>query len=267
MKALKSKMKNKIAYKQIEVQKHIGYYSFTPKKVKDVLVLIHGISRNAEELVNVFSEYAEKQGVALIAPVFSKEYASDYQRLGRRGKGPRSDYQLLSILKDYKNAYQLEFQRFHLFGYSAGAQYAHRFAFGYPNLVNTVSLAAAGWYSLPTTTLPFPRGTRLRKQLPGILFEPNRYLRTKFRVFIGKEDNKRDVALNTNPKIDLTQGRNRIQRAQNWIDLMQLAMHKRSINNSIELKLLKSAGHDFMQCVENGCLHELVLEWIKEVNK
>ena len=270
MKALNPTMKNKIAYQQIAVQKHISYYAFTPenvKDVKDVLVLVHGISRNAKELIQTFAPVAEKHDFALIAPVFSEEYAKDYQRLGRIGKGPRSDYQLFAILKDYKHKYSQNFDKFHLFGYSAGAQFSHRFAFAHPNMVKKVALAAAGWYSLPTTSLPYPRGTRIRKQFTNIHFQPEQYLRTKFRVYIGKKDNKRDEALNKNPKIDLSQGKNRFERAKNWIELMQLAMLKRKIDNKIDLVQIKDTGHDFMQCVQNGQIQNHVMNWLLEENK
>ena len=270
MKALDPTMNTKIAYQQIAVQKHISYFSFTPtdvKSVKDVLVLVHGISRNAEELIQTFAPLAEKHGFALIAPVFSKEYAKDYQRLGRIGRGPRSDYQLFAILQDYKHKYSQNFDKFNLFGYSAGAQFSHRFAFAHPNVVKKVALAAAGWYSLPTTSLPYPRGTRIRKQFTTIHFEPEQYLRTKFRVFIGEKDNQRDVALNKNPKIDLTQGKNRLARAKNWIEEMQLAMLKRNIENKIKLVQIKDTGHDFMHCVQKGQIHIHVMNWLIKENK
>ncbi len=262
MKNLNTKMKNKITYHQLAVQKNISYFAYVPENATQLLVLVHGISRNAEEIISSFQANAENKNIALIAPLFTADYAKDYQRLGRNGRGPRSDYQLFSILKDFEANFCTKINRFHLFGYSAGAQFAHRFAFAYPNLVKKVAIAAAGWYTLPTSALPFPRGTRLRRQLYGINFEPKHYLRTKYRVFIGAKDTKRDEALNKNPKIDLTQGKTRMQRAKNWIDLMHLEMQKNAIANNIKLEKLANAAHDFSECVQQAKIQDKVMQWL-----
>ena len=52
------------------------YYAFTPATLRagaEPLVLVHGISRNAAEMVLRFSELASQCGVPLIAPLFRQE--------------------------------------------------------------------------------------------------------------------------------------------------------------------------------------------------
>jgi pimeloyl-ACP methyl ester carboxylesterase len=227
-----------------------------------VLVLIHGISRNAEEIIHNFFDKAQKNNILIIAPVFTKEYATDYQRLGRNGRGPRADYQLFAILNDCQSKTGHVFNKFNIFGFSAGAQYAHRLAFAHPNKINKVALVAAGWYTLPTTSLPYPRGLRLKNQFSDLNFYANQFLRLNYRVYIGSKDNKRDHALNKNPKIDLTQGRNRIKRAKNWIEFMQLQMDKLNIKNEIKLEILPQVRHDFLECVQQASLVERVIKWM-----
>jgi pimeloyl-ACP methyl ester carboxylesterase len=269
MKANKKQMNNQIILRQLPEQDQMSYFYFAPNTIKKVMVLVHGISRNAKELIESFSTLAEKKNYLLIAPVFSKEFAKDYQRLGRRKKGPRSDYQLMAMLKDLQSEINLDkpIEKFNLFGFSAGAQFAHRFAFAHPNLVDKVALVAAGWYTLPTHNLPFPYGTRIKRQFTNIKFEPLRYLRIKFKVYIGENDNQRDEALNKNPKIDMIQGKNRFVRAQNWIDLMHLDMDKRGINNPIQLDILQDVDHDFSECIQKTKLNEKVISWFSEDNK
>lgn len=262
MKALKAKNSTRIKYCVLSNNKNISYYYCAPKSIKHVLVLVHGISRNAEEILNHFAEYALEYNILIIAPDFTKEYATDYQRLGRNGRGPRADYQLLAILKDCQEKIEHSFVKFSLFGFSAGAQYAHRFAFAHPNKINKVALVAAGWYTLPTSSLPYPRGLRLKNQFSDIDFHVSQFLRLKYRVYIGSKDKKRDPALNKNPKIDLTQGKNRIKRAKNWIELMQLQMDKLNIGNEIKLEVLHDVGHDFLACVQQASLVEKVICWI-----
>jgi len=261
MKATSTSINNSIKTKKFAEQKHIEYHYFVPKQINHVLVLIHGISRNADEIINEFSKIAETHCVLLIAPVFNKSFSTDYQRLGRKGKGPRSDYQLMAIIKDCQKELMLSFKRFDIFGFSAGAQYTHRFALAHPNLVNKVVLVAAGWYTLPTFELPYPRGLRIKNQFSDIVFEPSRFLRIPFKVFIGSLDNKRDRALNKNIKIDLTQGKNRLARARNWVELMRFQVEKQGIKNNIELEILTDVEHDFIDCVDNAQLTVKAMNW------
>jgi len=119
MKATHSKNSNEILFRRLPSQEQMTYYYFVPKTVSKVLVLVHGISRNSEEIIKTFKPLAEKSNVLLIAPIFKKGFAKDYQRLGRNGKGPRSDYQLMGILKDCKLLANIEFNKFNLFGFYA----------------------------------------------------------------------------------------------------------------------------------------------------
>ena len=50
-----------------------------------VLVVVHGISRNAPFMLRCLAESAEATGYTLLAPVFSQRTYGDYQRLGREG--------------------------------------------------------------------------------------------------------------------------------------------------------------------------------------
>ncbi len=264
MKATHSKNNNEILFRQLPSQEQMSYYYFAPKTVKSVLILVHGISRNAKEIIKAFKPLAEKNQVLLIAPIFKKGYAKDYQRLGRNGKGPRSDYQLMGIIKDCKSLTNIQFNKFNLFGFSAGAQFAHRFTFAHPNLINKVALVAAGWYTLPTKHLAYPSGLKLKKEFNDIAFIPKRFLRTKYRVYIGEKDNKRDASLNKNSIIDETQGLNRLERAISWIELMQLHIQKHGIKNHIELEILPNSSHDFVSCVNNANLHIQAMKWLND---
>lgn len=262
MKATHSKNSNEILFRQLPSQEQMSYYYFAPKTVSSVLILVHGISRNAKDIIKAFKPLAEKNHVLLIAPIFKKGFAKDYQRLGRNGKGPRSDYQLMGIIKDCKSLTKLQFNKFNLFGFSAGAQFAHRFAFAHPTLVEKVALVAAGWYTLPTNHLAYPWGLKLKNEFNDITFTPKRFLRINYRVYIGDKDNKRDTSLNKNSTIDETQGLNRLERASSWIELMQLQIQKHGINNNIELEVLPNASHDFVSCVDNANLHIQVMKWL-----
>jgi pimeloyl-ACP methyl ester carboxylesterase len=247
-----------------QVQYYYGTNNYdSSQKIENIIVIIHGISRNAEEIINGFKG-SVKKNTLLVAPIFSKQYATDYQRLGRKNKGPRADYILNAIVNELRNDFGIEKQKIHLFGFSAGAQYAHRYAFAHPNLVDKVAIVAAGWYTLPTTNLDYPLGLKLNGEFTDIAFELTRILRIKFKVYIGQRDNQRDKALNKNKKIDALQGQNRIERARNWIELMQNQYIKQHIDNHIELVSLKDVKHDFNEANKQSQLCTMVNNWFEQ---
>jgi len=236
------------------------YYCQMNQPIKKIIVLVHGISRNAEEIMRSFSQVIDDTSL-LVAPVFSREYARDYQRLGRKGKGPRADYILQSILNELKDEYDCKLRKINLFGFSAGAQFSHRFAFAHPHLIDKVAIVAAGWYTLPSKALDYPMGLKLNGEFTDVQFELARISRIKFRVYIGEKDYLRDKSLNKNKKIDRLQGKNRIERAKNWIDLMRIQAEKQHISNAIKLELLPSVAHDFTDANNQSEICTKVYEW------
>jgi hypothetical protein len=54
-----------------------------------LFVTAHGLAQRRGH-ATLFAPFAERQGVVLVAP-FSTRPAGDYQRMGRKGRGPRSD--------------------------------------------------------------------------------------------------------------------------------------------------------------------------------
>jgi len=259
-------MKSQIISASLKACPAMKYLYFVPnnKRINNTIVLIHGISRNAIEIIETFTKLANENNCLLIAPIFSKQHATDYQRLGRIGKGPRADYLLMSVINEVNNTLNIESNPYDLFGFSAGAQFAHRFAFAYPTEVKKVALVAAGWYTLPIENIDYPIGLKLTNQFNDITFEPLRFLRTKLKVFIGENDIERKKGFNTNKIIDELQGENRRFRASFWVELMNQSCQKYNIQNNITLEILKGVGHDFMSCELKGDLSEKVYQWFNQ---
>ena len=258
------KTMKQLNFRLIPENNKVGYYYYIPKKVEHVLVAVHGISRNAEEIIQSFKGLAEQHNVLVIAPVFRKDFAKDYQRLGRKGKGPRSDYQLMAMLSDAKKHLSLQFDKFHMFGFSAGAQFVHRFAFAHPNLVKKSVLVAAGWYTFPRVKDDYPYGLKLNDEFTDISFSLQRILRLQFKVFVGDKDLQRDSSLNTDEILDKKQGKTRVERAQKWRKAMNNKMKKHGIENTVEIEKLEGIKHQFIDGVENSKLHTKVFDWILE---
>ncbi|MCF6288258.1 MAG: alpha/beta hydrolase [Proteobacteria bacterium] len=260
---------NKVEIQQQQLSNHnqvAYYYCMGAEKITNIIVLVHGVSRNARDIITSFSQVMDSNSI-LIAPVFTKEYATDYQRLGRKNKGPRADYILQAIVNELKNQYNITCDKLNLFGFSAGAQFAHRYAFAYPHTVNKVAIVAAGWYTLPSDNIAYPVGLKITDEFADIDFELLRLLRTKFRVYIGEKDYLRDKALNKSKQVDALQGKDRIERAKNWVKSMHQQCLKHKINNKIKLVILPNVVHDFQDANNLAQLSNKVSSWFLASNK
>lgn len=239
------------------------YYLARPNglKAEQVLVLVHGISRHARQFIETVYPLVRNTGITLVAPLFEKGRCSDFQRLGRSGKGPRSDLALNAILSEVRRLTGWTGRKAFFYGHSAGAQFVQRYLFAHPQRVARAALSAAGWYTLPGRHA-YPLGIRPSTQLPGLGFEPSRFLRVPAAVFVGLEDTLRDEALNVSWRIDRWQGTNRLERARNWVQAMHEAALKHGLPPRTELFELAGVGHDHRQAVEAGRLNHRVLEWL-----
>jgi len=233
-----------------------GYLLYLPRGVASeaarVLVTVHGISRNAEEQARAFMADAEQNDTLLVAPIFDSARFRDYQRLGRAGRGPRSDLALQRILREVALLTGADCRRPDLFGYSGGGQFVHRYAFAHPLQVGKVVLGAPGWYSLPDPKRRFPYGTARCKGLPGIAFEAADYLRVPFYTLVGELDHQRDDELNKSRRLDRRQGEQRIARGRNWIEAMRRAALRHGLATEYRLDLLPDADHSFSACIDGG---------------
>lgn len=219
------------------------------------LVVLHGISRNADELGDLFTPESDRSGQIIVVPHFSEERWPHFQRPSR---STRPDQALLGLLSRLSIIDPALVGRFDLFGHSGGAQLAHRFAMLYPQKVARLSLAAAGWYCLPDTSMAYPYGLatnaapdskswarRHEQALPS-------YLRLSVRVFVGTEDTERDESLRQNPAVDRIQGSTRIARAQTYVDRFRAAALERGITPDIALTRLPGVAHDVAHAIQQG---------------
>lgn len=254
-----------IKLKQSAGVKPISAYIYRPSKPNAKLVplvAVHGISREAEKQAQLFSNMAEATGRIVIAPSFGRKHWSGYQRITNTH---RADLALLSLLRWLDERGIAVTRRFDLFGYSGGAQFAHRFAMLYPQKIDHLYLAAAGWYCMPSVTAEYPYGlapqtnrrvdwgTRMRASLDA-------YLRLPVSVSIGAKDRFSDAAVRRTPALDKAQGTNRFERAARYCAAFERAAHEHSIVPDITLTTLPNCLHSFDQCVEVGGLDRLVFD-------
>lgn len=244
------------------------YYLYVPKIVTNdrVLVAVHGISRNAEEIADTLYEPADRAGTVLIVPVFDEENFHDFQRLGRHGRGHRADLALIKILDAVGTRLGIGTQHVFLYGNSGGGQFVHRFAMAHPERVRQYVISAPGWYTAPDLNAPFPYGFKPIPALDGVTFDIEKFLKIPACVLIGADDKHRDASLNQSSRVDTTQGLTRLARAKWWTETVTTAARWRGIDTRIDLIVMPGVGHDYTDMVAAGHLDRTVFDCLLRSN-
>lgn len=242
----------------------LSYYLYLPRQSVQrdrVLVSVHGVSRNALEHVELLRGFADRNGFALVAPLFTAGTFRDYQRLGRRGRGPRADLALIRVLNEIAMETGLDTGKVDMFGFSGGAQFVHRFAYAHSQRVRSLILGSAGWYTMPDRSLPYPYGTADARGLDAVRFNLAAAARLPTLVVVGGEDDKEDdEELNCSRPVLQSQGRHRLERARTWTAAMNVLARQQGLPDPAELVVLPGVGHSFRQAVEDGALAHRLFE-------
>lgn len=216
-----------------------------PAPTTRLLVCVHGIGRNAGQLLDAFRRQVPDD-VAVVAPEFSEARFRRYQRLGHGAPEPRADLALEASLEVFERRTGIKTARFDLFGFSGGAQFAHRFAMVWPERVRSLHIAAAGHYTMLDRKAAWPMGLKGAPNADRIWARRQFFLRLPIDVYVGERDTDRDRALRQSPDLDATQGPHRVARAQNWVTHIR-AHQDPARGRPAAFKLLPRCGHDFAQ--------------------
>ena len=235
----------------------LAYHLFVPEVRSPeprLVVSIHGASRNVDVHAKLLSAYAEMYGASLLVPHFSATKYADFQRLGRVGRGRRADLALHRLVAEAALQIGATTDRFYLFGFSGGAQFAHRYAMAYPRRVAYAVIANSGRYTLPDPEQTFPRGIRSTRKLPGLRFDLDALLRIPMKVYVGK-----DIEAKTLPRRRRAKGDRdvpRAERARRWVTAMEEACRSRHIDSAITCEELPDRVRSFRSSVLRGGLAE-----------
>ena len=243
----------------------LAYYLYVPKSVGPgarLFVTVHGISRRALQHASMFAPFAEQQGVVLIAPYFPADRFPDYQRMSRAGRGERSDQALERIVAEVGRLSGANTSKLFMFGYSGGAQFVHRFAMAHPERVARFVVGAAGWYTFPDPTMKYPLGIQAAKQLPGVDFDPHRFLAVPAKVLVGERDITQNGAMRDSAKLDSLQGSSRLERGRKWVQTMQHLARANGLATRYEFATLPRSRHWFRQCMRRGDMGRTTFEFL-----
>ena len=234
-------------------QEYLLYIPSSGAESAPVMVSVHGISRNAHEQAHVFSPYCERFGAVLVVPRFTPEMHRDYQRLGRAGRGERADLALQRYLNEVAKLTGADVSQIYLFGFSGGAQFAHRYAMAHPHRVAKAIIAAAGWYTFPDHTERYPYGIRSNRKLKGVRFNPEEFLRVPIEVLVGSHDIG-TANLRSTEKTVKQQGETRKERAERWVAVMQESALNYNLKPVTSLTVVDHVDHSFAKFCQEGAL-------------
>lgn len=122
-----------------------------PEQTAPLLVVVHGSARTAESFRDAFVEFAERERCVVLAPLFPVGAVVSDSSDGYKLQPPRGyayDHLLLAMVDEVAQAFHTE-RDFLLYGFSGGAQFAHRFYYLHPQRIKGLSAHAPGQVCLP----------------------------------------------------------------------------------------------------------------------
>jgi hypothetical protein len=138
----------------------------------DVLVVMHGVNRNARRCRDMWRTYADRRNALLLAPEFSachypgtRAYTLGnlHRKAPHAGGQPFLNYRKIEHIFDAARArLRLNANAYMIYGHSAGAQFVHRLLLFVPDARVSLAICAnAGWYTMPLLDGPtFPYGLK-----------------------------------------------------------------------------------------------------------
>jgi hypothetical protein len=215
-----------------------------------VFILLHGEHRNALALRNALQDEAEKRGILLVCPFFSKETFSGSRSyalggmLEKRKVAPETQwfFPILNRLRDsFLEAAGAPQAPVTFFGHSAGAQLLHRYLFfGKARPHEAYIVANAGWYTMPDSSTAFPYG------LGGVPAESS-FVKEAFgfhvTILLGEADTKADGSLRQTVQAQ-KEGKNRLERGTRFFEQSRKAARMMQVPFAWQMKTVPAIGHD-----------------------
>jgi len=243
---------------QVYYFKPDGYGADTP-----VVVLLHGIKRNARDYRDGWIDIARQRGLIVLAPLFTREAyrgANGYN-LGNvfhavsheeaTGKvrpaelnPPRQWGFALpdAVFADFKQRVASSQAGYTLYGHGAGAQFAHRYALFRPRSQACRIIAAnSGWYTYPDREAGWPYGIR---DVPGIDdAQVDAFLGAPLLLMLGDDDVRRKGGVMRKTDGAQAQGPDRRTRGERFYAQGRQLAQQRGVTFAWDLQHVPGAGH------------------------
>ncbi len=164
--------------------------STSPSERSPLLVLVHGTTRR-DWMRDSFRDFAERTGTALLLPLFPVGAAAPDDVHGFKwidAHDVRYDLLLLDMIEQAAEIWPIATNRFALFGYSGGGQFAHRFLYLHPHRLTALSIGAPGNVTLPDFVRAWPAGLRGLEERFGVRFDADAVRAVPIHLVVGGAD-------------------------------------------------------------------------------
>ncbi len=248
-------------------------FVYKPADFRDgpMLMVFHGVLRNAEEYRDHSIAMGDRFGALIVAPLFDdKTFPLAKYQLGGivvNGKATapeeRTGEYVNRIAKEIRQREGRADMPYSLIGHSGGGQFLVRLAAFVPTEARRIVAANPGTHTFPTLSAEFPYGFG---GLPDELQTDDvlkAYLAQPLTIYLGTKDTERDEHLDVLPAAD-AQGRVRFERGQNaFAAAKKLAAEKRW-PFGWKLVIAQETEHDHEQMFNHAaCAEALGLKSVK----
>jgi pimeloyl-ACP methyl ester carboxylesterase len=199
-------------------------FVYKPADFRDgpMLMVFHGVLRNAEEYRDHSVSMGDRFGALIIAPLFDEQTfpLARYQLGGIVVDGKataaeeRTGQYVNRIAKEIRQREGRADMPYSLIGHSGGGQFLVRLAAFVPTEAQRIVAANPGTHTFPTLSANFPYGfggLPAELQTDDVL---KAYLAQPLTIYLGEKDNERDEYLDVKPPAD-AQGAVRFERGKN----------------------------------------------------
>jgi pimeloyl-ACP methyl ester carboxylesterase len=238
----------------IQCKAHPGtsYYLFVPLQLllrrateAPLIVSVHGSSRNARDYREIFQKLAQARDAVVLAPMFPMDMAQpipDQAYTTLAPEPPRADRVLIDMIDEVAGLLSMRFTRTVMFGFSGGAQFAHRFCYVHPERVQAVSVGAPGFVTLPWRHKAWWTGVSDMQQRFGRDYDPQAMRRVAVQTVIGSLDNEPSPVW-TPAEMGLTQGEYEAYGHTRMARIETLTKAWREEGMSVEHTVIDGVGH------------------------
>ncbi len=243
------------------------YVPTTAPAEPEIVVLVHGTpaktdtaEATAEYYITHWLNFAEQQGLVLIAPAFNQENFSsrlgDHALSGYRGLFGReigADEWVLRLVRAQQQALGSPAKPFYLYGHSAGGQFVGRFVVTHPEQVKQAVITAAATYPQPNPDIawPFALGelhTEIEwaeTAINRVDIVPDKQLwlaatQIPLTVIVGLGDTA-EVPVYPGQK-----GKNRFIIGRNWVQDMAALAEANGLKSRIQFEMIPGKGHSMI---------------------
>ncbi|CZR69996.1 uncharacterized protein PAC_19897 [Phialocephala subalpina] len=187
----------KIPLTQCIVANQFSYCLYIPRRYQSLralvfIVIVHGSGRDSCNLRDSFVDLAERQGCAILCPLFPRLPQDPYDLSNYKTisyQNSRYDLILLAMINEVTIRYpRIQCEKFLLYGFSGGGQFVHRFAYLHPGNLCGLAIGAPGTITLPDPQLEFPSGIKDIEEVFGVVLDWEALKKVPTMFIAGQED-------------------------------------------------------------------------------